>query len=119
MFSAPLYVSIAPVTFPLPALVVQPRRTAPMTLTVLKRTPSSPLEVTNMPVGLRCKSSVAKLGPMNTPPLIEMTWFDVSDRKSTRLKSSPNAHLVCSLLLEKKKLNIYSYYSDTHQKSRI
>src|SRR3546814_1224793 len=41
MFSAPLYVSIAPVTFPLPALVVQPRRTAPMTLTVLKRTPSS------------------------------------------------------------------------------
>src|SRR3546814_10207190 len=26
------------------------------------------------------------------------------DRKSTRLNSSPNAHLVCRLLLEKKKL---------------
>src|ERR1041384_8728333 len=31
--------------------------------------------------------------------------FDVRDRKSTRLNSSPLAYLVCRLLLEKKKKN--------------
>src|SRR3546814_9579063 len=36
---------------------------------------------------------------------------DAPDRKSTRLNSSPNAHLVCRLLLEKKnKLNTQQNY---------
>src|SRR5437660_4313708 len=33
--------------------------------------------------------------------------FDLIDRKSTRLNSSPRGHLVCRLLLEKKNQNRY------------
>src|SRR3546814_7766536 len=42
------------------------------------------------------------------------------DRKSTRLNSVTNAHLVCRLLLEKKK-KIYrrNNYSNTHQKYTV
>src|SRR3546814_9176203 len=44
----------------------------------------------------------------------------VRDRKSTRLNSSTNAHLVCRLLLEKKKTNSdtarqYTEYNTTRQ----
>src|SRR3546814_1996914 len=42
------------------------------------------------------------------------------DRKSTRLNSSTNAHLVCRLLLEKKKnKNIVSIVCDTHEEQSI
>src|SRR3546814_4366612 len=33
------------------------------------------------------------------------SWYDYIDRKSTRLNSITNAHLVCRLLLEKKNTN--------------
>src|SRR3546814_3119872 len=43
--------------------------------------------------------------PASFPPRSRAgrAWSESADRKSTRLNSSTNAHLVCRLLLEKKK----------------
>src|SRR3546814_8344369 len=39
------------------------------------------------------------------------------DRKSTRLNSSPNAHLVCRLLLETKKIAVALFQSDARYRN--
>src|SRR3546814_2334781 len=49
-------------------------------------------------------------GPLDVYPSVEKPFYSVpdaslEDRKSTRLNSITNAHLVCRLLLEKKKNN--------------
>src|SRR3546814_6897561 len=44
---------------------------------------------------------------------VDLLGVAAEDRKSTRLTPVTNAHLVCRLLLEKKKLKTQSQYRDT------
>src|SRR3546814_7110944 len=48
-------------------------------------------------------------------PLARHADVPATDRKSTRLNSSTNAHLVCRLLLEKKKTNTPKSTTKHHQ----